>query len=279
MQENDLMMNQFFDTDPCLLSERLFFLKETQAQLTSFVLECGRCSWGEQKQKKLIAESEALLRTVAHELKHPLSVIVSSAQLLQVECETILPAEKESLVEQIVQYGLKMSHIIDELLLLSGIAEIKVETAPLDMATVLATVQEQLAGMIKTRQANLVMPSVWPTAIGYAPWLERVWVNYLSNALKYGGEPPRVELGAIRQTNGMIRFWVQDNGPGLLPEEQAQLFKPFTQLNLTQADGHGLGLSIVQRIVEKLGGQVGVESRGIPGLGCRFFFTLPEASL
>jgi signal transduction histidine kinase len=278
MEEIDLMINQILGTDPCLLAERLFFLKESQAYLTNFVFECNRCQWEEQKQEKLIAESQALLRVVAHELKHPLSVIVSSAQLLQIGRETMSPVEKETLTKQIVRYSLKMSHIIDELLLLSSISEIKVETTPLNMADILAAAQEQLDGMIKNRQAKLVLPPVWPTAIGYAPWIERVWVNYLSNALKYGGDPPQIELGAGRQTDGMIRFWIQDNGSGLIPGEQTQLFKPFVQLSQTQDDGHGLGLSIVQRIVERLGGQVGVESKGIPGLGCTFFFTLPDAS-
>jgi signal transduction histidine kinase len=73
----------------------------------------------------------------------------------------------------------------------------------------------------------------------------------------------------------MIRFWVRDDGGGLTIEEQARLFTPFTQLSQVHATGHGLGLSIVQRIVEKLGGQVGVESQ--PGQGSTFSFTLPPA--
>lgn len=71
----------------------------------------------------------------------------------------------------------------------------------------------------------------------------------------------------------MARFWVQDNGPGLSAEAQAALFAPFTRLDQVRGQGHGLGLSIVRRIVEKLGGQAGVESR--PGQGSKFFFTLP----
>jgi signal transduction histidine kinase len=73
----------------------------------------------------------------------------------------------------------------------------------------------------------------------------------------------------------MVRFWVKDNGPGLKPEDQQWLFTEFTQVSQVRAEGHGLGLSIVRRIVEKLGGQVGVESEGIPGQGSTFMFTLP----
>ena len=97
----------------------------------------------------------------------------------------------------------------------------------------------------------------------------------MSNALKYGGQPPRVELGATEQEDGTVRFWVRDNGHGLTPEEQARLFTPFTRLDQVSAKGHGLGLSIVRRIVEKMGGQVGVESQ--VGQGSTFVFTLPMA--
>jgi two-component system sensor histidine kinase/response regulator len=114
---------------------------------------------------------------------------------------------------------------------------------------------------------------VWPGASGYGPWVEEVWVNYLSNAIKYGGKPPHVELGAELQTNNMVCFWVRDNGPGIPPEARARLFTPFTRLDQVRTQGHGLGLSIVRRIVEKLGGQVGVTSAS--GQGSAFSFTLP----
>jgi signal transduction histidine kinase len=103
--------------------------------------------------------------------------------------------------------------------------------------------------------------------------VEEVWVNYISNAIKYGGRPPRVQLGATVQSNGMVSFWVRDNGPGIAPEDQRQLFIPFTKLHQVQIEGHGLGLSIVQRIVERLGGEVGIESE--VGQGSTFFFALP----
>jgi len=117
---------------------------------------------------------------------------------------------------------------------------------------------------------------VWPIALGHAPWIEEVWVNYLSNAIKYGGWPPRVELGAMEQGDGIVRFWVRDNGSGLTLEEQTRLFTPLTRLDRVRAKGHGLGLSIVRRIVERLGGQTGVESE--VGQGSVFFFTLPACT-
>jgi signal transduction histidine kinase len=107
-------------------------------------------------------------------------------------------------------------------------------------------------------------------------------VGYLSNAVKYGGRtdeaiPPYVEIGFDGQHNGGdVRFWVRDNGPGIPSEDRERLFTSFTRLEEARAQGHGLGLSIVQRIVEKLGGEVGVESA--PGQGSLFYFTLPAAN-
>jgi signal transduction histidine kinase len=109
--------------------------------------------------------------------------------------------------------------------------------------------------------------------LGYAAWIEEVWANYLSNAIKYGGDPPMITLGSDLPTPGCARFWVRDNGPGLSPNQQSLLFMPFTRLHTGRAEGHGLGLSIVRRIIERLGGSAGVES--IPGHGATFFFTLP----
>ena len=70
----------------------------------------------------------------------------------------------------------------------------------------------------------------------------KVWVNYIGNAIQYGGRPPRVEMGAEAQPDGMVRFWVQDNGSGLMPEARARLFVPFTQLAHLHGKGHGPGI-------------------------------------
>ena len=192
-----------------------------------------------------------------------------------------------------------MSSIVDELLLLAEVRMVEeVETKPLDMANIVVRARERLTHIIEKHQAEIILPAVWTAALGHAPWVEEVWVNYLSNAIKYGGQPPRVELGFDEPVNrrisadslphrpadgstelaevSMVRFWVRDNGPGIPAEDQARLFAPFTQLDGVHAEGHGLGLSIVRRIVEKLGGQVGVESQ--VGRGSAFTFTLLAVS-
>ena len=229
-------------------------------------------------------ELDAFAHTVAHDLKNPLNSVTGYGWLLKQRSAEISDEELLDYSQMIMQTANKMDTIINELLLLASVRKIEeVEMEPLDMASIVAEAQARLADLIEQHQAEIIVTSDWPVALGRDQWVEEVWGNYMNNALKYGGQPPRVELGADLapstsrgETKGeMVRFWVRDNGPGLTPEEQARLFTPFTRLDQVSAKGHGLGLSIVRRIVEKLGGQVGVESK--VGQGSVFSFTLPSA--
>jgi PAS domain S-box-containing protein len=221
-------------------------------------------------------ELDAFAHTVAHDLKNPLGRIVGFAELLEEDYAKLPDEELRHYLHMIAQNGRKMSNIIDELLLLSSVRQTEeAEMKPLDMARIVSEAQGRLADLIEKHQAEIILPQAWPVALGHASWVEEVWVNYLSNAIQYGGQPPRVELGATGQADGNVRFWVRDNGAGFKPEERTHLFTPFTQLAPVHAEGHGLGLSIVRRIVERLGGQVGVESQ--IGQGSIFTFTLPAA--
>ena len=168
-----------------------------------------------------------------------------------------------------------MARIIDELLLLASVRrQDEVRLEELNMAAIVHETQERVDYLARQYGAEISLPLTWPAAVGHAAWIEEVWTNYLSNAIKYGGRPPRIEMGAtVLENDGLVRFWVRDNGAGLAPEDQARLFTEFTQLHQLRAQGHGLGLSIVRRIVERLGGRVGVESA--PNHGSVFFFTLP----
>ncbi len=220
-------------------------------------------------------ELDAFAHTVAHDLQNPLAIIIGTADLLEEDCTIMPPEQLRASLATIAQSGCKMNQIIDELLLLAQVRKGEVCIMPLDMEAIVREVQERMAGMIDEYQAQILVGDTWPETLGYAPWIEHVWVNYLSNAIKYGGRPPIIELGATVQADGTVRFWVQDNGPGLTAREQARLFTPFTRLDQVRAKGQGLGLSIVRRVMDKLGGEVGVESNGRPGEGSVFSFTLP----
>jgi PAS domain S-box-containing protein len=220
-------------------------------------------------------ELDAFAHTVAHDLKHPVCLVIGYAEFLLEDSVVASHKDLAESMQTLARAGHKMNSIIEELLLMAGIRHERVEAMPLDIGCIVDEARQRLAHMIAESKAEIILPQDWPLASGYAPWVEEVWANYLSNALKYGGRPPRIELGATEQSDGWVRFWVRDNGPGLTPEQQARLFAPFTRLDRVRSQGHGLGLSIVRRIVEKLGGSVGVESSGVPGQGSVFYFTLP----
>ncbi len=227
-----------------------------------------------QSRLALIEDLDAFAHTVAHDLKNPLNSVILSGGLLESSLDVMPPEMRQRSVRGIVRSAHKMNDIIEALLLLAGVRQMDdIPITDLDMGAIVAEVLQRLDLLIQEYHGQIVQPKAWPAAVGYAPWVEEVLANYISNALKYGGQPPRVELGGELLPDGMVRFWVRDNGAGLTPDERALLFTPFTRLGHVKAEGHGLGLSIVRRIVEKLGGAVGVESE--VGQGSVFTFTLP----
>lgn len=223
-------------------------------------------------------ELDAFAHSVAHDLKNPIASMMGFTSLVLKYYERMTEDSVREYLELIMESGYKLKEIINSLLLLAGVNRMEtVEIRPIDMGDIIYGAQSRMLPMIDEQGAEIIMPQRWPTALGYAPWVEEVWANYLSNALKYGGTPPRIEFGADPDLveGQKVRFWIQDNGGGLTEEEQQKVFTPFTRLSQAKIEGHGLGLSVVQRIVERLDGEVGVESQ--VGVGSRFSFTLPTA--
>lgn len=245
-----------------------FQIEEVLARVeTHLSLRAMRQQLQEQNQ-----ELEAFAHTVAHDLKNPLSILISLFEMQKMD--TGQGDDPTDLLQLGSQTAYRMFNIIDELLLLSSVRKESIKLSPIfDMESIVQHALDRLYAMIDEYHPEIVLTGAWPTVLGYGPWIEEIWVNYLSNGIKYGGNPPRVELGTEVAGDNRVRFWVRDNGPGLTRDEQATLFTEFTRLDTIRAKGHGLGLSIVRRIVDKLGGQVGVESN--PGQGSVFYFELP----
>ena len=218
-------------------------------------------------------ELDAFAHTVAHDLKSPLGLTIGFSDILLRDADNMPQEERDEFLGIISSSSRKMAGIIDALLLLSTVRKADIQKSMVDMTTCFSEARYQIELQYKDQPLELIAPDTLPLCWGYDGWIIEIWTNYLSNAIKYGGQPAHVEVGATRQQDGMIRYWVRDNGQGLTPEQQSKLFFPFTRLNQVSIAGHGLGLSIVRRIVEKLGGQVGIDSE--VGHGSTFYFTLP----
>jgi two-component system sensor histidine kinase/response regulator len=220
-------------------------------------------------------ELEAFAHTVAHDLKNPLSIILGALELLHTD-DLPLDEDQIKMLSISLNASYKMDSIIRELLLLASVRKEDVDRQPIMMGGVVQQAFTRLSHMTDRYHPQILLPDAWPNTVGYAPWVEEVWVNYLSNAMKYGGEPPVLRLQSDILPDGMVCFSVIDNGAGLNESARASLFTEFTRLNQARAEGHGLGLSIVRRIMDKLDGTCGVES--VLGEGSQFYFMLPADS-
>ncbi|HTP10220.1 MAG TPA: histidine kinase dimerization/phospho-acceptor domain-containing protein, partial [Anaerolineae bacterium] len=150
----------------------------------------------EQERERLIADLNAYAHSVAHDLKNPVGVIIGFADMLERDLDTFSRQEIGDLARAITRSGQKLIDIIDDLLLFAQVQNAEVETSPLDMTMVVAEALFRLSHLQAEYHAEISLPDSWPVAVGYAPWVEEVWANYLSNALKYGGRPPRVKIGS-----------------------------------------------------------------------------------
>ncbi len=142
------------------------------------------------------AELDAFAHMVAHDLKNPLTALIGFAGVLEKRADVWAPERVRESARSILMTAHKMTSIVEELLLLAGVR--RMEDVPrhlLDMAGMIQSVRVRLALLIEEYQPEICAPESWPLTLGYGPWVEEVWANYISNAIQYGGTPPRVELG------------------------------------------------------------------------------------
>jgi signal transduction histidine kinase len=146
------------------------------------------------------------------------------------------------------------------------------------LATVVQGALEDCAVEIRESKARIESSPPWPKVLAHAPTLRQILVNLISNAVKFvGPNPARVRLHAETNPAGTVRIWVEDNGIGILPEFHQRIFEAFQRLHTTSYAGTGIGLAIVQKGVERMGGRAGVESA--PGTGSRFWIELSQATV
>jgi PAS domain S-box-containing protein len=251
----------------------LSHLETTGGQLAmAFVTDITLRKEAENSLKSRNEELDAFAHTVAHDLRGSLTPLLGYCELLTTPDVQLDNQQIQGALNGVCRVSHKMAAIIDELLLLSSVRKEDVRVDVLDMRPIVCNVVKRLKEEHKDISFDVSIAENLPKSYGYAPWIEEVWCNYISNAIKYGGSPATIEIGGELKKDGFSCFWVKDNGQGVSDDELQHLFTPYLPRK-NDSSSHGLGLSIVKRIVEKLNGDVSVER--IPGTGTRFCFTLP----
>ena len=225
----------------------------------------------------------AFISSLNHELRTPMNAVLGFAQMLDINEREPLSENQKSAVEHILRNGNHLLELIDQMLELN---KIEAGTLPLHMEDIPARdVLKESLYLIQARanQDNIEiiddtgaesLPLLWTDSTR----LIQVLLNLLTNAVKYNREGGSVSLACREVHGGMLRLSVIDNGLGIAAELQGKLFMPFERLGheLGQIEGAGIGLSITQQIVEKLGGHIGFESE--QGRGSHFWVDIPLSS-
>lgn len=217
------------------------------------------------------SELDAFNHTIAHDLKHPLTIINGYAYLLMDES---LTPEGSRMLSTIPKVVYNMVEMIDGLLQLAKLRDAETTGVPINMNMAL----EKALDRFDDSRSQITVEGELPTAIGHEAWMTEVFANLINNALKYQpeGRTPVIRISGIRHER-VVRYEVRDNGIGIKPADQQRIFESFTRItdenHLIAYRGLGIGLSIVKRVIQRQGGEVGVNS--VPMQGSTFWFTLP----
>lgn len=208
----------------------------------------------------------------SHDLQEPLRMITAYSQLLVKGYPGPLEGEAKVCLEFITRGAKQMRDLLMDLL---SYAEVRVDREkadePIDLNTILDNVKQNLKIAIEENSAEIVSRHL-PEIEGQPAHFIQLFQNLINNAIKYRGEEtPRILISA-EQLCGEWRFAVADNGLGIAPKYHAQIFGVFKRLHGQAISGTGMGLAICQRVVERYGGRIWVESQ--PGEGAKFYFTI-----
>jgi signal transduction histidine kinase len=216
-------------------------------------------------------ELEAFSYTIAHDLRAPLRGIQGYAQALLEDYNEQLDEIAQDYIQQIFAGIDRMNDLVQDLLAYSRLSREQIKLSVVQLAQVMVEAQAQLEAELGDRQAQLTIAEPLPSVMGHRSTLVQIAVNLLSNATKFvaPGVKPQIRVWAQHKGN-WIRLWVEDNGIGIAPQYQEQIFGVFERLHGRDTyPGTGIGLAIVRKGVERLGGRVGVES--VLGQGSRFW--------
>jgi len=212
----------------------------------------------------------------SHDLAEPLRAISGPVSLLGRRYRDELGPEADELIDFAVDGCARMQTLIDDLLAFSRVGRLNSGRAPVDLAELMRVVRLDLGPVIAERGAKIIEATELPVVWGTASELRQLLQNLVANALKFAGpdRPPVVTIAA-EAAGSSWRFSVTDNGIGIPARHRERVFGMFKRLHARdEYPGTGIGLALVKKIVERHGGEVGVEDAP-DGPGCRFWFVLP----
>lgn len=224
------------------------------------------------------AELDAFAYTVSHDLRAPLRAMRGFGQALLEDYGGVLDAEGRDYAERIVGAAGRLDTLISDLLAYSRLTRAELAPGRVALAAVVAQVLRERSAELEAAGAAVEIESTLPDVTAHGGTLAHVLGDLVGNAVKFvrAGVDPRVRLRA-ESRGGAVRLWVEDNGIGIEPEHLERIFRPFERLHGRESyPGTGIGLAIVSKGVERMGGSVGVESA--PGEGSRFWLELPAAA-
>ena len=225
------------------------------------------------------AKSE-FLSSMSHELRTPLNAILGFGQLLTVDGVSLSPTKRAEFTQHILKAGTHLLNLINEILDLAKIesANLMLSLEPVMVSDVLEECRSMLEPAARQRDLHMLFPpSLGLSVVADRTRLKQVLLNLLSNAIKYNRENGVVIVECAAVSHDGVRVSVRDTGAGLRPEQVAALFQPFNRLGQEagMVEGSGIGLVVTKRLVELMGGRIGVVTT--PGSGCEFWIELKQA--
>ena len=223
--------------------------------------------------KRSNEELERFAYVSSHDLQEPLRMVTLYSQLLERRYKDSLDSDADDFIDYIVENAKRMKYLIDDLLEYSRVTSQAKEFENVDLEKVLEGVLSNLSILIVENNVTVTHDSL-PTLLADKNQISQVFENLITNAIKFRGEePPKIDISAQKGEKEWI-FAMKDNGIGISPNHKEQIFEVFKRLHTREEyPGTGIGLSIVQKILERHGGRIWIESE--PGKGSTFYFTIP----
>ncbi len=251
-----------------------FMETESGNLAVGFVTDISVRKKAEDELKTRAENLNAFSYTVAHEINSSLNGIILMSSLINETDNENLTEEQRRYIGNIEITARKLNTIVNELLLFASTKEGDIKMEKIAMHKLITSALDRLVNEIQEKKAVITIQENMPVCLGYGPWVEEVWFNFISNALKYGGIPPVIFIGYTSYENS-IKYFVQDNGLGW--RDKNLRVQDNKDLKIIPVKGFGLGLSIAQRIIDKLGGQFEIKTE--VGIGSTVSFSLPAADV